>query len=147
MTLLELKRELTRTKQILSIAESKGVDKDVIRTFKDRVIYYQNAISEKNRNNNSSTDLKVEFSNPYRSIHSNTSKETYIESIREFGIGNIKKVIPDFFFDQPKKGMESHYERLQPNVYLYVQLKNEVKVKKLKKIAEETGREIIITLF
>lgn len=145
MTRLELERELTKAQKHLSIAESKGAEKDVVNTFRDRVAYYQNAISIKTRNNNSASDFMVEFKVPYKKISIGSSKEIYIEAIREFGIDNIKSNVKDFFCDQPMKGKESQYERLEPNVYLYVQINNANKIKQLLKIGSQTGREIMVT--
>jgi hypothetical protein len=49
-------------------------------------------------------------------------------------------------FAKHQQRRKSHFERLEPNVYLYIQLKNEVKEKNLNKIAEKIGREVIVTL-
>jgi len=147
MTRLELERKLLAQKQYLSIAEAKDAPQEVIKLFRENIISSQDELSSKiNRKNAPATEFMVEFENPYKKVHSSSSKGTYMESIREFGIENIKKAIPNFFSSQPKHMKENHFMRLEPNIYLYIQMPNKGKIKQLNSIALKIGRKITITL-
>ena len=88
------------------------------------------------------TLIRVEFHSLTKVINSDTTKDAYVESIKELGIENVKQYFPKLIKKQPGKSLVF----LAPNQYLDVGLKNPTKQRNIERIAKRLGRIVKVTL-